>query len=82
MPISSHKLEFPESAYVVGIGSNLEFNSKFVRITYSSMVTPHTIFDYDVSKKELNLIKQKNVPNYVSSEFDTKRVNATAKASS
>ncbi len=79
MPISSHKLEFPESAYVVGIGSNLEFNSKFVRITYSSMVTPHTIFDYDVSKKELNLIKQKNIPNYVSSEFDTKRVNATAK---
>ena len=79
IPSSFHQLEFPESAYVVGMGSNLEFESKYVRITYSSMVTPHTIFDYDVTKKELNLIKQKNVPNFESSEFDTKRINATAK---
>ncbi len=79
IPSGFHQLEFPESAYVVGMGSNLEFNSKFVRITYSSMVTPHTIFDYDVAKKELNLIKQKNVPNFEPSKFETKRVNAIAK---
>ena len=74
-----HQLEFPESAYVVGMGSNLEFNTDRVRITYSSMVTPHTIFDYIVSTKEFELVKQKNVPNYNHLKYDTKRVYAPSK---
>ncbi|MEE3134970.1 MAG: S9 family peptidase [Candidatus Thermoplasmatota archaeon] len=74
-----HKLEFPESAYVVGLGSNMEYNSDTVRITYSSMITPHTIFDYVVSNKEFKLVKQKNVPNFNQLEYETKRVYAPSK---
>jgi len=74
-----HQLEFPESAYIVGMGSNLEFNSNKVRITYSSMVTPHTIFDYIVSSKEFKLVKQKNIPNYDQSKYSTKRIYAPTK---
>ncbi|MAT48329.1 MAG: oligopeptidase B [Euryarchaeota archaeon] len=74
-----HQLEFPESAYVVGMGSNMEYDSNKVRITYSSMITPHTIFDYTVSNKELELVKQKNVPNFNQLEYETKRVYAPSK---
>ena len=74
-----HQLEFPESAYVVGLGSNMEYNSNTVRITYSSMITPHTIFDYVVSNKEFKLVKQKNVPNFNQLEYETKRVYAPSK---
>ncbi|MBJ23859.1 MAG: oligopeptidase B [Euryarchaeota archaeon] len=79
VPISFHQLEFPESAYVVGLGSNLEFNSKCVRITYSSMVTPQTIFDYNVANKELILVKQKVVPDFESSNYSTNRIYAPSK---
>ncbi len=72
--LNHHKLEFPEDSYVVGLGSNLEFSSKFVRITYSSMVTPQTIFDYDVDSKELIQIKQKDVPNYDRLNYCTDRI--------
>ena len=61
------------------MGSNMEYDSNKVRITYSSMITPHTIFDYTVSNKELELVKQKNVPNFNQLEYETKRVYAPSK---
>ena len=74
-----HQLEFSESAYVVGMGSNFEFDSDKVRISYSSMVTPPTIFDYIIKNKEFKLIKQKNIPNYDSSKFTTTQIKAPSK---
>ena len=76
IPLDFHQIEFSESAYVVGLGSNLEFNSDCVRISFSSMITPPTIFDYIVSERQLKLVKQKNIPNYDSSKYSTKRINA------
>ncbi len=79
IPSQVHLLEFSESAYVVGMGSNLEFDSDRVRISYSSMVTPPTIFDYVVEEKEFKLIKQKNIPNYDPSNFITTQIKAPSK---
>ena len=45
---------FGEASYTVSPGNNLEPDAPLLRLNYSSMVTPATVFDYDVAKGELD----------------------------
>ena len=45
----SHLVAFPEPSYAVSFGSNAEYDPKHHRIGYESMVTPFTVYDYDLS---------------------------------
>ena len=55
---------FPEPAYAVRIGTNPEFETGTLRLEYTSMVTPITVFDYHVDADELQVCKRRsdNVP--------------------
>jgi oligopeptidase B len=57
----SHYVEFPEAAYGVSPGSNPEFGTKLLRFTYSSLITPDSVYDYDVVTRERALLKRDEV---------------------
>jgi oligopeptidase B len=74
---ASHRIEFSEPAYSASIGTNAEFDSSFVRYQYESFVTPRSVFDYDVAKRESTLRKQQPVlGDYDSGLYVTERLHA------
>ena len=73
-------LRFPELAYSASIGINEEFQTDELRLQYSSMVTPDTVFDYHVDSGELEVRKVQQIPSgYDSSEYVTERTFAEAR---
>ncbi len=68
-------LEFPEALYTASFGNNPEFDQPHVRINYESMVTPDTVFDYQIESGELVTRKEKRIPSgYDKSLYETKRL--------
>jgi oligopeptidase B len=58
---SEHYIDFPEPAYVIFQNRNPEFNTATLRYTYTSLVTPRSVFDYDMSTGKRELKKQYEV---------------------
>lgn len=66
--------------YITEVTDNKDFNSNLVRFTYSSFITPNSVFDYDVTSKQLTLKKEQPVlGGYDKSLYTTERVYATAR---
>jgi oligopeptidase B len=74
-----HVIGFPESVYTVSLGDNREFATDRVRVGYTSMVTPPSVFDYVVATRELILRKEQEIPSgYDKRSYVTRRLMATA----
>jgi oligopeptidase B len=58
---ASRRIEFAEPAYNAMLGANPEFDTTFVRFQYESMVTPRSVYDYEVKTGERTLRKQQPV---------------------
>ena len=58
---ASHDVSFPEAAYGVSLAANPMFESAVLRFTYSSLVTPSTVIDYDMGTRERTVKKQQEV---------------------
>ena len=58
----SHRVEFPDAIRVVGIGGNAEYQTDTLRLHYSSLVTPHTTYDYDLGQRQLQVRKIQEIP--------------------
>ena len=72
-------IAFPEASYTVGIGANPEADAAVLRLGYSSMVTPSTVYDYDVAAAALIVRKVQEVPSgYDASAYRTERLMAPA----
>ncbi len=75
-----HAMDFPEAAYDASPGQNAEFDTKLYRFNYGSLVTPNSVFDYDVAKRERILKKQQPVlGDYQPGEYQVERIHAKAK---
>ena len=73
-------ISFPEPSYTVHLSVNPEFQTDTLRLAYSSLVTPNTVFDYHLDSGELEVRKVQQVPSgYDSSEYVTERVMTTAR---
>jgi oligopeptidase B len=73
----SHDVQFDEQAYVLGFGANPEFDTGVLRYNYSSMVTPQSVFDYDLNRRTRVLIKRQEVlGGYDPSRYVVERVMA------
>ena len=73
-------VELPEAACAVGLGDNLEYRTQTVRLEYSSMVTPATVFDYHLATGELQTRKVRAIPSgYDKEQYVTERMLATAR---
>jgi oligopeptidase B len=56
------EIRFPEPAYSVHVSGNREFETTLLRYSYQSLVTPASVFDYDVVTGESELKKEQEVP--------------------
>jgi oligopeptidase B len=75
----SHYIEFPEPVYTVGATGNAEYKTNLLRFNYTSLVTPMSVFDYNVHTRERELKKQYEVRGgYDASQYQSERIFAKA----
>jgi oligopeptidase B len=75
----SHRISFPETSYEVGLSSNPEFDTNTIRFTYTSMVTPSSVFDYNLNDRSRELLKQTAVPGgFDANNYTSERIEATS----
>ena len=73
------RIEFPEPVYSAGLSANREFNTTVVRYNYNSLVTPNSVFDYDMNTGKATLMKQTEVPGgFDRANYKSERLFATA----
>jgi oligopeptidase B len=74
-----HRIKFPEPVYSANLSSNREFDTTVVRYGYNSLVTPYSLFDYDMNTGKTTLLKQVEVPGgFDRTNYKSERVFATA----
>jgi oligopeptidase B len=75
----SHRIELPEPVYAAFAGENRQFDTNVFRFRYQSLVTPESVFDYDMDKRESRLLKRTEVlGGYDPSRYVSERLHATA----
>ncbi len=71
-------VQFPEPAYCVDHESNPEYDTRILRFTYSSLISPHSVIDYHMDTGEWQLVKQDGIPSgYDMSQYVSERIYAT-----
>lgn len=74
-----HRIQFPEPVYAAGLSTNREFDATVLRYNYQSLVTPGSVFDYDMNTSQATLMKQTEVPGgFDKANYKSERVFATA----
>jgi oligopeptidase B len=72
-------VEFAEPVYTVTPTGNPEFDTPVLRFSYTSLVTPLSVFDYDMDGRTRELMKQIEVlGGYDPSQYVSERIFATA----
>ena len=73
------RIKFPEPVYSVSLSENHEFDTDLVRYSYNSLVTPTSVFDYDMNTCKSTLLKETEVPGgFDRNNYQSERVFATA----
>ncbi len=76
---TTHRIAFPEPAYECHGHANPEFEATRYRLGYQSMVTPSSVYEYDLETRERTLLKQQEVlGGYDAARFVSRRIEATA----
>ena len=74
-----HEIAFDEPAYTVAAEDNPEFDSQVLRFTYSSLVTPRSVYDYDMVTRRRQLKKRIRVlGGFDSGRYTSERIEARA----
>ena len=77
---ASHRIATSEPDYALSLAANPEFNTTTVRFTYQSMVTPSSVYDYDLNTRTRTLLKQQEVlGGYDPAEYEARRIWAVAR---
>ena len=77
---TSYRIATDEPDFTISLGANPEFETTTVRFNYQSMVTPSSIYDYDVSTRQRTLLKRTEVlGGYDPSRYEARRVWAVAR---
>ncbi|MGA3562170.1 S9 family peptidase [Melissospora conviva] len=56
-----YDIDFPDPIYSVGLDSNPEYQTTRIRLRYTSLITPSSLYDYDLTTQEMVLRKQQPV---------------------
>jgi oligopeptidase B len=70
---AEYYVEFQDPTYAAGVGANPDFDTEILRYGYSSMTTPASTYDFNMTTKDRKLMKQQEVvgghdPNQYNSE--------------
>src|SRR5262249_17935438 len=74
-----HEVGLPESVYAASLMATPEYTSGTFRYQYQSMVTPPSVYDYDVATRKQTLRKEQEVPGYDRAAYVTERQWAVAR---
>ena len=73
-------ISFEDAVYTAATFYNTNYNTNQLRYTYTSPVTPSTIYDFDLATGKKTLLKEQEIPSgYNKSDYTTERVFVTAK---
>jgi oligopeptidase B len=76
---ATHHVEFPEPTYEVSADVNAEFATPNYRLRYQSFVTPASVYDYDVGRRRLALLKRQPVlGDFDPARYRSERIHALA----
>jgi oligopeptidase B len=79
-PAKVTPITFPEASYTAGLSNNPEYDVAKLRLAYQSMVTPSTVYDYDVTTGALETLKTQIIPSgYDPSLYVTERLTIPAR---
>lgn len=67
------KIPLPEQAHMLSVWSDLEYVSKYVRISYQSFLTPNTVWDIDALSLKKTLRKRQSAPWWKGDRYVSKR---------
>lgn len=59
---SAQEIAFPEPVYAVGAHANREFETTVYRYSYQSLVSPASVYEFDVATGVSRLLKEQEVP--------------------
>jgi len=75
-----HYLEFPEETFTAWIGTNAEMDTDVFRYGYTSLTTPTSVYDYNMTTRARVLIKQQEVlGGFKPEDYETRRLMVTAR---
>ncbi|HEY1501386.1 MAG TPA: S9 family peptidase [Acidobacteriaceae bacterium] len=73
------EIEFPEPVYSVHAHANRVYETTRYRYAYQSLVTPASVFEYDVATDESKMLKQQEVPGgFDRTQYASERIFAKA----
>ena len=52
---AEHYVDFGQEAFMAYTTANFEFDTKILRLGFTSMTTPNSVFDYDMISKKMTL---------------------------
>ncbi|WP_371397529.1 S9 family peptidase [Fretibacter rubidus] len=76
----THSIAFDEAAYALGLSGGFEFDTPWLRYSYSSPTTPRQVFDYNMDTREKRLRKTQLIPSgHDASHYKTERFSITVR---
>ena len=79
-PARIEPIAFPEASYEASLGENPEWATQTLRVGYESMVSPASVYDYDVPSRTVTRLKVQEIPSgYDASLYDTARLEIPAR---
>jgi oligopeptidase B len=77
---ASHRIGTDEPDYALSLSANPEFDTATIRFNYQSMVTPSSVYEYDMNTRQRTLLKRQEVlGNYDPGAYEAKRIWAVAR---
>lgn len=79
-PARIEPIVFPEASYSAGLADNPEWAVDTLRLSYESMVSPATVYDYHLADRRLETLKVQEIPSgYDASLYVTERLEIPAR---
>ncbi|MEO8096129.1 MAG: S9 family peptidase [Acidobacteriota bacterium] len=71
----THRVAFDEPVFTTSVEGNAEYDTTIVRFSYSSLVTPASVYDYDMATRQRELKKRQEVlGGYDPAQYSSERV--------
>ncbi|MBI2566454.1 MAG: S9 family peptidase [Candidatus Schekmanbacteria bacterium] len=75
---AQHEIRFPEALFAVTREENPDFDATRLRVAYSSLKTPPTLYEYDMAERALGVIKSTPMPGYDPAAYELHSLSALA----
>lgn len=74
-----HSLSFEDETYTAYVGTNPEFDTNLLRFVYNSLVSPSSVYEYNMVTRQKTLLKQQEVVGgHEPSDYHSERIWAKA----